>query len=226
METLLVKLASCVTSPPYEDSDNKGARAMPKGYWDKAGGVGHLHEVDYGNTPGQLGQEKDETYLDAMRLVFQQCFLVASVIVSVVKDPTRDGKLRLLGEDTKRLLQECGYQLLPPIHAILFEEHTQQDMFAGPVKKVKGRLSFFKRLSYQKGSPVANYEHVIVGIDPGRLDGNIVAALFSQPYGDSHQQTSAKGAGQWNVMDDWRTQPKGAYSDNPANIGNLRDRSP
>ena len=47
--------------------------------------------------------------------------------------------------------------------ALLFEELEQADLFGEAKKQVKGRLSFFKRLSWQKGQPVASWEDVIIG---------------------------------------------------------------
>ncbi len=59
LSELVKPTCKAVMSPPYFDSDNKGARTMPEGYWEKAGGVRHLREVDYGATPGQIGNLKD-----------------------------------------------------------------------------------------------------------------------------------------------------------------------
>lgn len=38
----------------------------------------------------------------------------------------------------------------------------QSSLFDGTTKKVKGRLSFFKRLSWQNGQSVASWEDVLV----------------------------------------------------------------
>ncbi len=48
--------------------------------------------------------------------------------------------------------------------ALLFEELEQADLFGGSQKKVKGRMSFFRRLAWQKGQPCAQWEDVITAI--------------------------------------------------------------
>ena len=113
------------------------------------------------HAPGQ------ESYLSAMAQVYTQLAQVCPILVVVVKDPTRNGKLRELGKDTWRLMEQAGYTIVDYHQAMLFSEQHTATLDGQPVKRVKGRLSFFKRLSYQKGSPVAQWEHVLIGVRQG-----------------------------------------------------------
>ena len=83
-------------------------------------------------------------------------------MVTVTKNPTRNGELRRLDIDTANLLIQAGYEIIDYHRAILFEERRQLT-FDGEIKNTpKGRLSFFKRLSYQKGNAVAKWEDIII----------------------------------------------------------------
>lgn len=70
----------------------------------------------------------------------------------------------LLDLDTAHLLEMAGYRIIDYHKAMLFEERTQGTLAGGTRKEVHGRLSFFKRLSYQKGNVIADHEDVIIDI--------------------------------------------------------------
>lgn len=149
-----------VMSPPYEGGGHH------KGMLDSWGGkntpVSHKSKDNhgYGNTEGQV--EKAESYLEAMRKVYSEIVKVSDVLTVVVKNPTRNGKLRRLDLDTIKILEMSGWRIHCQHRALLFEELEQADMFEGSKKRVKGRMSFFKRLSWQDGQPVAFFEDVII----------------------------------------------------------------
>lgn len=152
-----------VTSPPYEDSDNRNPSSQVLG----EGGAKPKVYVNP-EAEGQIGQEKGETYLSAMAQVYAECAKLCPVLVVVTKNPTRNGKLRRLDLDTIALLEKCGYKIICRHRAMLFEEEEKTDLFGETTKKPKGRLSFFKRLSYQKGSPVADHEDVLFCVKDGQ----------------------------------------------------------
>ena len=175
-----------VVSPPYENSTDKGKLSpefLTKKYDNKVtkgarsgnpadklkqielDSAYHLQE--YGDTSGNIGNEIQESYLSAMRLVYAEIAKVSDVCVVVTKNPTRAGALRRLDLDTVALLKEVGYSILCQHKALLFEESSVQDLFGETHKKVKGRMSFFKRLSYQKGNAVAQWEDVIFAVKNG-----------------------------------------------------------
>jgi len=152
-----------ITSPPYEDSDVDGARKMPEGYFDKIGGIRHTKTVGVQiENLNNIGSKTNESYLSAMLQVYSEAYKSGiSPLVLVTKNPTRNGKLRDLAGDTINILQQAGYGIFDYHRAILFREVTQGTLDGDTFTKPKGRLSFFKRLSYDKGNVVAKWEDVI-----------------------------------------------------------------
>lgn len=118
----------------------------------------------YGQTEGQIGQEKGQSYLEAMSLCYSEIARVSDVLVCVLKDPTRANKIRELGKDTYRLLVSCGWTIVDYHRALLFETLEQPSLFDGVKKRYKGRVSFFKRLSLQRGQPTAWFEHILFAV--------------------------------------------------------------
>lgn len=156
-----------ITSPPYL-IDPKNVCHTREGktlaeYDIKRGYQPTAHQTtDYSTNPLNIGNQPDESYLSAMFKVYQQAYLCGiSPLVVVTKNPTRNGALRRLDLDTISLLQSCGYEIFDYHRSILFESH-KQDTLDGSTKDVhKGRISFFKRLSLEKGNTVAQYEDII-----------------------------------------------------------------
>ena len=154
-----------VMSPPYEESTNSDNPDKRGGlYRDQKRRSDKTLTATYGEAEGQVGCEKGESYLSAMLQVYKEIARVSDVLVVVIKNPTRNGKLRRLDLDTIKIMQMAGWNIHCQHRALLFEELEQPDLFGGKQKQVKGRLSFFKRLSWQKGQPVASWEDVIVAI--------------------------------------------------------------
>jgi hypothetical protein len=106
-----------------------------------------------------------------MLRVYQESFKAGiSPLVVVTKNPTKNKKIRRLDLDTVALLEVAGYEVFDYHRAILFEI-VQQQQLDGSVKRIpKGRLSFFKRLAFSKGGPVAQYEDVIFARIPIRSE--------------------------------------------------------
>ena len=153
-----------VMSPPYENALESGSRHTKGGIPARDSQLGALGR--YGEmSEGQIGQEKAESYLEAMLQVYQEIAKVSDVLVVVVKCPTRAGKLRRLDTDTIKILELSGWTIHCQHRALLFEELGTATLFGEPIKKVKGRLSFFKRLSWQNGNPVANFEDIIIAVN-------------------------------------------------------------
>jgi len=91
------------------------------------------------------------------------------LLILITKNPTKIGKLRRLDIDTIQLLQSVGYEIIDYHRAILFEEIKQKTLFGEIKKHPKGRLSFFKRLSYEKGNKVARWEDIIIAKIPKEI---------------------------------------------------------
>jgi len=169
-----------VMSPPYSEAQQGGGIAiegyngphiheMGKNQPGKVGKrCGYLKELhgsypaNIGNLPDNIGNEREESYLTAMFKVYQQAYLCGiSPLVVVTKNPTRNGKLRRLDLDTIFLLQKSGYEIFDYHRSILFETHTQNTLDGDSKDVHKGRISFFKRLSLEKGTTVAQFEDII-----------------------------------------------------------------
>jgi len=151
-----------VTSPPYEAATAADYTLAPKGSFSDIK-LPALNS-NYGQSEGQIGQERNESYLDAMKICYSEAARVADVLVCVLKDPTRNGKIRLLGNDTWDLLESVGWKIIDYHYAILFQETQQVDLLGAIHRKPKGRLSFFKRLAYQKGSLISQGEHILIAL--------------------------------------------------------------
>lgn len=173
-------------------SFTEGRKAMREAQRDRSkgpGGVGPAYIAP--ESEGQIGRERGETYQDAMLLCYQQlreCLKPGGVACVVTKNPTREGQLRRLDLDTSWLLLQAGFQLWCPLcegwtseihlhpddqlepvvgyRAILAEEVEQPSLFGETEVSLKGRVSFFKRLHYEKGLPIAMWEDILFARKP------------------------------------------------------------
>ena len=149
-----------IVSPPYADSDTNAGKSRED--------LGRNKYLDgkhrfYSGSTRNIGNQKGETYLEAMLQVYQEAYKAGiSPLVTVTKNPTRNGELRRLDLDTANLLMQAGYEIIDYHRAILFEERHQLTLGGDTKTTPKGRLSFFKRLSYQKGNAVAKWEDIII----------------------------------------------------------------
>jgi len=157
------KPLATITSPPYGAAYK--AKGSPGGILDK--NRKDLQKSVYtqgmqGQSEGQIAKEEGETYLSAMAKVYAELAIVSDILAIVIKNPTRNGKLRRLDLDTLKILEITGWKLHCKHRALLFEEYEQTSLFGEKQKKVKGRLSFFKRLAWRNGAPVARWEDVLI----------------------------------------------------------------
>ncbi len=209
-----------VLSPPYDGEPGHKGNDLSGIRSDK-----HLLP-EYGTSDGQIGQEKDQSYLEAMSQVYAEIARVSDVLALDLKNPPRNGKLRMLNEDTEKLLIAGGWTIHCLHEARLFAEHTTQDLFGEQHTKVKGRMSFFKRLSWQKGSVVADHEDIIIATRNG---GGSLKTITSPPYAEAQTggiSAAKRGYGHYNVT---TRMPGSIYAPSehgttPGQIGNLRDR--
>lgn len=167
-----------VTSPPYADSVSdwdrkaKNVQGTESSYKDECGksqrdNIGNIHYWDRGAPPDKKhakAPDGAETYLEAMQSVYDECSKVCRAIVTVTKNPTRDKKLRRLDLDTWTILHVAGFKVTHWFHAQLFEIVHQATLDGGVKKEAHGRLSFFKRLHWNKGGIVADHEDIIVAL--------------------------------------------------------------
>jgi len=155
-----------VMSPPYEDSKTRDVRKGVGTAWEKEGYAAHDNIAGYGKTEGQIGrkgeQSSGESYLSAMLKVYQEIAKVSDTVVIVIKNPTRNKQLRRLDLDTIKILEMAGWNIHCQHRALLFAELETPTLFGEKAVKIKGRMSFFRRLAWQNGQPVASWEDIII----------------------------------------------------------------
>ena len=140
---------AAITSPPFEDSigsdDPKkrgGLYRDPKRANDKS------MTGTYGKSEGQIGKEKAETYWEAMRQVYIECWKILREdghIAIVIKDFYRKGQRVPLCDNTVRLLESIGFETVYRVRAWTLTETKHDDLFKGEVVNRKERKSFFRR---------------------------------------------------------------------------------
>ena len=165
-------------------------------------------------------EEVTLTYLSEMLKCYQEMAKVCKALVVVIKDPTRAGAIRKLGRDTCRLLRQAHFRIVDYHRAILFEEEELRDLEGKSIKKVRGRLSFFKRLGWQRGSPTANYEHILIAVNAG--EGMV--GIVSPPYAQSDVDGARKMPTGYFDQVGGIGHSKTVDVENPKNIRNLPDR--
>jgi len=111
---------------------------------------------------GQVANLSDKGYSSAMFLIYSEIIKVADILAVVVRDPTKKGKIYPLGDITCKLMEEAGWRIHCIHQAKLFEEISKTNLFGETTTKPKGRIGFFKLLSYMRGSPVSNHETIII----------------------------------------------------------------
>lgn len=167
-----------VSSPPYVDGLGHGGKspACEKLAAEKQ----HPYHVNgaYGESPGQIerlasggadylnGQTSvgPENYWMAMDKVYRSCYQAikpGGVLVLVVKDFVKGGQRVPLCDDTVRLIEHIGFQMVECVHAMLVKETVHADLFNGSTTTKTERKSFFRRLHEKKpGAVKIDYEEV------------------------------------------------------------------
>lgn len=149
-----------IVSPPYGLGEGLGHSDTPGKIIDEKS----LHRR-YGNSEQQIGNQTNETYLMAMERVYSESYKAGiSPLVTVTKNPTKNHKLRRLDLDTAMLLEKVGYKIVDYHQAVLFKTKTQQTLFGEEKTEIKGQVSFFKRLSMQKGNVASDHEDIIFAV--------------------------------------------------------------
>ena len=105
--------------------------------------------LGYSDSPSNIGNLKQDTYLSAMKIVYAQCFKVlkpSGLMVLVVKPFVRNRKVVHLEEDTRRLCESAGFTFV--------EEHYRQ----------LTAMSFWRTIYYAKNPEVekVDKEYILV----------------------------------------------------------------
>lgn len=150
-----------LASPPYESSlsginDEQRAKEFEKlqkmGYNINPNSADNkVKGTEYSNNKENIGNQKKETYLEAMKLVYEQCYLVLKqqgLLILILKNFIRKKKVVKLTDHTIRLCEGVGFKLK---ERLLFRLPTQ---------------SFWRRLYSQKYPEVdtsdLRYEHILI----------------------------------------------------------------
>jgi len=149
-----------ITSPPYGLGEGIGHSGNPGKIMDEK----RLF-TRYGKQENQIGNDQSESYLSAMLKVYQEAYKSGiSPLCVVVKNPTKNHKLRRLDIDTIKLLEMSGYRIIDYHRAILFKTSKQQTLSDEIIDVHKGQISFFKRVSLQNGNVAAQWEDIIFAV--------------------------------------------------------------
>ena len=119
--------------------------------------------ADYGESAGQLGNERGPTFWQAARDIVLQCHAVlkpGAVTAWVCKDFVRAKKRVPFCDDWCRLLELCGFEVFCRDRMWQISRDQQRILWGGaePQKSSKG---FFRRLAESKGSPRFDFEECI-----------------------------------------------------------------
>lgn len=108
-----------ISSPPYQRtvSPFTGGAPMPE---DQGTHIGCRNIRDgYTKDKNNIGNTQAKTYLEAMFLVYQQCFKVLKpdgLMILITKDFIKNYKRVHLGEDTLKLCQMAGFKYIHTYH--------------------------------------------------------------------------------------------------------------
>ena len=130
---------------------NDGRKAPPQG------------QDGYGETEGNIGNDKGETFWQAARQIVSECHKILKPgghAIWVVKAFVRKGKIVDFPGDWRRLCEDQGFRTVHEHHAMLVKETRHEGLFE-PIVEKKERKSFFRRLAESKGSPPIDYEVVL-----------------------------------------------------------------
>lgn len=122
------QIDTVVTSPPYEHQVHEsigGIQAREdSGEAAKLGfkKPGQLMPEGYTKSKENIGNLKSDSYLEAMGIVYRNCFSVlrdGGLMILVVKPFVRQGKVVHLEEDTKLLCEKAGFAFVEQHHRVL-----------------------------------------------------------------------------------------------------------
>lgn len=164
------------TSPPYEGTavaaydGSQGEQFRKTGKSPRARSGGKLQSEQYNiSNRENIGNQKGETYWEAMRAVYSSMMLAlkpGGVAAIVLKDYCQKGKRVRLVDDSLKLLTHLGFIPLERIHAMLVKETRELELGGGEIVTKKSRTSFFRRLYESKMSEDderrIKYEEVLI----------------------------------------------------------------
>ncbi len=124
----------------------------------------NLNVIQYGETNGNIGNDKGDTFWQAAKAIVEQCHQILKPgghAIWVVKSFVRKGKIVDFPGDWQRLCESVGFKTVCVHQAMLVKETKHQTLFGDTEIKRKERKSFFRRLAESKGSPRIDFEVVL-----------------------------------------------------------------
>lgn len=155
-----------VSSPPFEQSDSRGADSMAPNYFQRRDGQPFRRGASMTGYPasgGQLGQEHGDTFWTAARQIVAESYAVlkpGGTAVWIVKSFVRNKQIVDFPGNWRRLCEACGFETTREVHAMLVAEERTPHLWDGERVTKHERKSFFRRLAELKGSPAINFETV------------------------------------------------------------------
>ena len=176
-----------ISSPPWENQEgsmqskkfkdpqksaemvsDRNARGITGGHYAtpaaRKRAMDKANQQHYGNSEGQLGQDKGDTFWQAAKTIVEQCHQIlkpSGHAIWVVKSFVRKGKIVDFPGDWQRLCESVGFKTVCIHHAMLVKETSHKTLFGHTETKRKERKSFFRRLAESKGSPRIDFEVVL-----------------------------------------------------------------
>lgn len=158
-------LDGVVTSPPFSEPGSQPIGKCPSTpVRSKLKSMGLDDKTEYGHTDGQIGNDKGETYWQAMHAVYssmRDAMKPCGVAAIVVKDYVSKKARVPLCDQTCMLLESLGFEVFERCRCWLVKETREPSLFGGEHVTTKARKSFFRRLAESKGSPAIDWEEVI-----------------------------------------------------------------
>ena len=151
-----------ITSPPYGfDASGTGITSKNNKSYDEKNPNYAMKGYDGGEK--NIGNYSNQSYQEAMLDVYRGMYEAeVSPVVTITKNPTKNKEIKRLDIETIELLEEAGYNIADYHQAMLWEESKQETLDGKSFTEYTGRLSFFKRLSLEKGNVAARWEDVII----------------------------------------------------------------
>jgi hypothetical protein len=161
--------SAAISSPPYEgQSAHPSIGSVNKDDWGNEGtditGRRGL-SGDYGETPGQLGQEQAETFWSAAKVIVQQVYALlkpGAHAIWVVKAFVRDKEIVDFPGQWQALCEHCGFDTVHYHRAWLVEDRgTQIDLWGNGHDQTVAFKSFFRRM-YENKYPENSIDYEVV----------------------------------------------------------------
>lgn len=147
---------AAVSSPPFEDAVGSDDPEKRGGLYRDPKRSGDVNLTGtYGESEGQLGAERAETFWSAARTIVEEIYRLlvpGGVAIWVVKDFIRDKKRVPFAHQWAQLCEACGFEWVHEHRAWVVEDYGTQRGFFGDKDITKARKSFFRRL-YEKKYP-------------------------------------------------------------------------